>query len=136
MQPNEYDGIVDNLYYVYRPLLRLADVVDWRRLRVGRNLSLRATSARAGVSAAHLSRIERGLRRPSDAVAGRLADELALGELLAAEAKRVLRSQKPEQGLSDHSARADHDHRGRRSRGQSTVSGEALPSAPGLRRDR
>jgi len=33
VQPNEYDGIVDNLYYVYRPLLRLADVVDWRRLR-------------------------------------------------------------------------------------------------------
>ena len=47
-----------------------------RRLRLALGLSLRELSTRLGVSAAHLSDIERGFRRPSDALLERIVFEL------------------------------------------------------------
>jgi transcriptional regulator with XRE-family HTH domain len=47
-----------------------------RRLRLASGLSLRGLSARLKVSAAHLSDIERGYRRPSDALLERIVYEL------------------------------------------------------------
>lgn len=47
-----------------------------RRLRLASGLSLRSLGVRLGVSAAHLSDIERGQRRPSEALLERIAHEL------------------------------------------------------------
>jgi exoribonuclease R len=96
---DEFDFLlaVDEYAFINHPLRRLTDAIDWRLLRAGRGLTLRQTAARAGLSAPYLSRIENGLRRPSDAAATRLADVLALDQLLVAEAKWALRSQEREQ---------------------------------------
>ncbi|MBU2501571.1 helix-turn-helix domain-containing protein [bacterium] len=48
-----------------------------RRLRLASGLSLRGLSARLHVSAAHLSDIEHGYRRPSDALLERIIYELS-----------------------------------------------------------
>jgi transcriptional regulator with XRE-family HTH domain len=50
--------------------------LEIRRLRLASGLSLRGLSARLEVSAAHLSDIERGHRRPSDALLERIIHEL------------------------------------------------------------
>jgi Helix-turn-helix domain len=99
---DEFDflGAVDEYAFIYHPLRRLTDAIDWRRLREGRCLTLRQTAARAGISAPYLSRIENGLRHPSDAAATRLADVLELDQLLVAEMNWALRSQEPEQESS------------------------------------
>lgn len=61
-----------------------------RSLREARGLSLRDLAARAGVSAAMLSQVERGATSPSIAVAGRIAAGLAmtLSQLLRLEEGR------------------------------------------------
>lgn len=57
------------------------DVPPLRAVRVARGFSLRWTADRAEMDPAHLSRIERGLKRPSLPALKRLADVLELREL-------------------------------------------------------
>ncbi len=50
--------------------------LEIRRLRQDAGLSLRGLALRLGISPAHLSDIERGLRRPSDGLLERIVREL------------------------------------------------------------
>ena len=63
-------------------LTESAAVPPLRAVRVAHGLSLRETARRAGIDAAHLSRVERGERQLSVAALGRLAEVLGLHELV------------------------------------------------------
>ena len=52
-----------------------------RAVRVAHGLGLRQVAKRAGIDPGHLSRIERGLSRPSLTVLSRLAHALGLKDL-------------------------------------------------------
>ena len=56
-----------------------------RQLRIDRQLTLDQLAARAGISASHLSRLERGQAEPSFTVAASLAREIgvSLSDLVA-----------------------------------------------------
>jgi transcriptional regulator with XRE-family HTH domain len=53
-----------------------------RAVRIAHGWGLRETAKRAGISPAHLSKVERGERQPSVDVLARLAEVLGLHELV------------------------------------------------------
>lgn len=66
-----------------RPDAQIGPII--RNLRIEREMTLDQLAARAGISASHLSRLERGQAEPSFTVAASLAREIgvSLSELVA-----------------------------------------------------
>lgn len=64
------------------PVMNQSSLPPLRAVRVAHGLSLRETARRAGITPAHLSRVERGERQLSVDALLRLAEVLGLKELV------------------------------------------------------
>jgi hypothetical protein len=81
---DDYLDLADILESDADRLRRAVRCINWRALRESRDRSLRTVAKEAGISAAYLSRIERGQRELSKEAFVRLADALDLPRLLRA----------------------------------------------------